>query len=242
MNVLATDSLALATPQEILSDAFSRFDTDRIAISFSGAEDVALVDMANKVVGTNFSVFSLDTGRLHEETLTFIDRVCEHYNINIHVLSPDQFELEELVREKGLFSFYSDGHTQCCGVRKIASLERKLDELDAWITGQRRDQGTTRTSVPHEQLDQAFSTPGHEITKFNPLASWTSADVWGYIKENDVPYNPLHDRGFKSIGCAPCTRPISEGEPERAGRWWWENEDDKECGLHIQNVTETPVS
>ncbi|MCY4129133.1 MAG: phosphoadenylyl-sulfate reductase [Gammaproteobacteria bacterium] len=226
-----------STPQEVISSALERFDKDRIAISFSGAEDVVLIDMAFKLVGTSFRVFTLDTGRLHAETYEFIEKVRGHYNIEIDVLSPDNWDVEELVREKGLFSFYKDGHTQCCGIRKIASLERKLSDLDAWITGQRRDQGTTRTNVPHEQVDTAFSTRNHEILKFNPLASWESQDVWSYIREHDVPYNVLHEQGYKSIGCAPCTRPIEDSEPERAGRWWWEHEDDKECGLHVQNVS-----
>ena len=232
-------SLALeteATPQEIIANAYSRFSQARIAVSFSGAEDVVLVDMAAKLAGRDFDVFTLDTGRLHEETYQFINTVREKYLIEIEVLSPDNYAVEELVREKGLFSFYDDGHTQCCAIRKIASLERKLDSLDAWITGQRRDQGATRTSVPHEQVDQAFSTRGHEIVKFNPLAGWSSDEVWAYIRNNQVPYNPLHDQGYKSIGCAPCTRPIAANESERAGRWWWENEEDKECGLHAQNL------
>ena len=223
-----------STPQEVIHSALKKYSKDRIAISFSGAEDVVLIDMASRLVGTSFNVFTLDTGRLHAETYEFIDKVRDRYGIQIDVLSPDHWEVEELVREKGLFSFYKDGHTQCCGIRKIASLERKLSDLDAWITGQRRDQGMTRTSIPHEQADTAFSTRSHEIVKFNPLASWESRDVWSYIHENDVPYNVLHDRGYKSIGCAPCTRPIADGDPERAGRWWWELEEDKECGLHAQ--------
>lgn len=227
-----------STPEEVINSAFERFSQDRIAISFSGAEDVVLIDMASNLLGTSFSVFTLDTGRLHAETYEFIDRVRDHYGIRIDVLSPDNWDVEELVREKGLFSFYKDGHTQCCGIRKIASLERKLGELDAWITGQRRDQGATRSNVPHQQVDTAFSTRSHEIIKFNPLASWESHDVWSYIRKHDVPYNILHDHGYKSIGCAPCTRPIADDEPERAGRWWWEHEDDKECGLHVQNLSE----
>ncbi len=227
-----------STPEQVIGAALDRFNQDRVAISFSGAEDVVLIDMASKRVGSSFNVFTLDTGRLHAETYEFIDRVRDHYGIQIDVLSPDNWEVEELVREKGLFSFYRDGHTQCCGIRKIASLERKLGDLDAWITGQRRDQGATRSNVPHEQIDTAFSTRNHEIVKFNPLASWESKDVWSYIREHQVPYNVLHDRGYKSIGCAPCTRPIADGEPERAGRWWWEQEDDKECGLHAQNLSQ----
>ena len=235
-------SLALEvehSPDEVVATALSRFTKNRISISFSGAEDVVLIDIASKLVGSEFQVFTLDTGRLHAETYEFIDTVRQRYNVNIDVLSPDNWEVEELVRAKGLFSFYQDGHTECCGIRKIASLERKLSDLDAWITGQRRDQGTTRTNVPHEQVDAAFSTSEHTIVKFNPLAGWTGDDVWNYIRANDVPYNALHDQGYKSIGCAPCTRPIAEGEPERTGRWWWESEDDKECGLHAQNLSQS---
>ncbi|MCY4656333.1 MAG: phosphoadenylyl-sulfate reductase, partial [Gammaproteobacteria bacterium] len=125
---------------------------------------------------------------------------------------------------------------ECCSIRKVQPLQRKLAGLAAWVTGQRRDQGASRTEIPSRQVDRAFSTPERELIKFNPLAAWTSEDVWDYIRRHDVPYNPLHDQGFLSIGCAPCTRPIQEGESERAGRWWWENEDEKECGLHSQNL------
>lgn len=230
------------SPQAVVADAYSRYDHKQIAISFSGAEDVVLIDFAHRLVGSSFSVFTLDTGRLHEATYEFIQQVRNKYTIEIEVLLPDNYEVEELVREKGLFSFYEDGHIQCCGIRKIASLERKLSSLDAWITGQRRDQGSTRTNVPHEQIDTAFSSRTHEIVKFNPLAAWDSNQVWSYIRENKVPYNVLHDQGYKSIGCAPCTRPIAEGEPERSGRWWWESEDDKECGLHSQNLSTTNLN
>ena len=234
----ANDSLELVVrtdPREVLEDAFRRFDLDRVAISFSGAEDVVLVDMASRIVGTRATVFSLDTGRLHAETYRFLEAVRERYGIEIDVLFPDAAELERLVRAKGLFSFYRDGHGECCAVRKIQPLRRKLRELDAWITGQRQDQSVTRTELPVEQVDGAFSTPGRILTKFNPLAHWSSADVWAYIREHDVPYNPLHDRGMRSIGCEPCTRAIAAHQHEREGRWWWENDDDKECGLHAQN-------
>ncbi|MDE0348214.1 MAG: phosphoadenylyl-sulfate reductase [Gammaproteobacteria bacterium] len=234
----ANDSLepvVRTDPREVLEDAFRRFDLDRVAISFSGAEDVVLVDMASRIVGTRATVFSLDTGRLHAETYRFLEAVRERYGIEIDVLFPDAAELERLVRAKGLFSFYRDGHGECCAVRKIQPLRRKLRELDAWITGQRQDQSVTRTELPVEQVDGAFSTPGRILTKFNPLAHWSSADVWAYIREHDVPYNPLHDRGMRSIGCEPCTRAIAAHQHEREGRWWWENDDDKECGLHAQN-------
>lgn len=220
----------------LLEDAFARFGTDRIAISFSGAEDVVLIDMASSILGRDIPVFTLDTGRLHPETYRFIETVRERYGVDMEVRLPNATSVEQLVRKKGLFSFYRDGHQQCCAVRKIQPLREKLAGLDAWITGQRRDQGVTRTQLPAEQVDTVFSTPGRTLVKFNPLAEWTAADVWSYIHEHDVPYNPLHDQGMPSIGCEPCTRAIGPNQSERDGRWWWENADDKECGLHAQNV------
>lgn len=231
----ALENRAEPTAEAVLADAFARFDSDRIAISFSGAEDVVLIDIATRV-HPDVRVFSLDTGRLHPETYRFIERVRDHYKLSIEMLSPDAHDVQDLVTRKGLFSFYRDGHQECCAIRKIKPLRRHLGGLDAWITGQRRDQSLTRIEVPTEQDDRAFSTVDHPIVKFNPLAAWTSADVWRYIRANDVPYNPLHDAGFMSIGCEPCTRPIGPHEHERNGRWWWEDEAGKECGLHAQNV------
>ena len=182
-------------------------------------------------------VFSLDTGRLHPETYRFLEQVRGHYRLALEMLSPDAAAVETLVREKGLFSFYKDGHKECCGIRKVAPLRRKLNTLDAWITGQRKDQSPgTRASIPVVEEDLAFSTSDHRLIKFNPLANWSSEQVWQYIKENDVPYNELHSKGYISIGCEPCTRAVLPGEHERAGRWWWEEETLKECGLHAINV------
>lgn len=226
--------LSRQSPQEILAYALKNFDS--IAISFSGAEDVALVDMASKI-DRNIKVFSLDTGRLHPETYQFIDRVRDHYGIEVDVLFPESAAVQAMVREKGLFSFYREDHKECCGVRKIAPLRNKLLTLDAWITGQRRDQSPgTRAAIPVIQDDRAFSRPGEVLTKFNPLANWSSQQVWDYIRSNGVPYNSLHDRGFVSIGCEPCTRPIGPGQHEREGRWWWEEATRKECGLHAVNI------
>lgn len=213
-------------------------DYNRIAVSFSGAEDVALVDLAVRVRGTSVPVFSLDTGRLHPETHRFLETVREHYGITIETLSPDPDEVNRLVREKGSFSFYRDGHGECCAIRKIEPLTRKLGMLDAWITGQRADQSVTREGLPVAQDDLAFSTAQHALRKFNPLANWTGADVWDYIRRREVPYNTLHDQGFRSIGCEPCTRPVGPHQHEREGRWWWEDSAHKECGLHAQNVAE----
>ncbi len=231
----ALENRAEPTADAVLADAFARFDSDRIAISFSGAEDVVLIDIATRIQA-DVRVFSLDTGRLHPETYRFIERVRDHYNVQIEMLLPDAHDVQDLVTRKGLFSFYRDGHQECCAIRKIKPLRRHLGGLDAWVTGQRRDQSLTRVELPTEQDDRAFSTVDHPVVKFNPLAAWTSADIWRYIRANDVPYNPLHDTGFMSIGCEPCTRPIGPHEHERNGRWWWEDEAGKECGLHAQNV------
>lgn len=223
------------SPQDILELAFELFGDD-LWLSFSGAEDVVLVDMAWKL-NKNVNVFSLDTGRLHPETYRFIEQVRKHYSLPIEVLSPDHASLERMVREKGLFSFYQDGHGECCSIRKIGPLRRKLSTISAWATGQRRDQSPgTRSHVAAVELDTTFSTPQQPLYKFNPLARMSSAEVWNYIRMLELPYNPLHERGFISIGCEPCTRPVLPNQHEREGRWWWEEATHKECGLHAANV------
>lgn len=225
---------AARSPQDILKLALSSHS--KVAISFSGAEDVILLDMALKI-RSDVQVFSLDTGRLHAETYLFIERVREHYGISIEIMSPQAEAVQKMVQEKGLFSFYKDEHKECCGIRKIEPLRRKLSTVDAWITGQRRDQSpNTRAEIPVVQDDRAFAATGATLTKYNPLANWTSKQVWDYIRVNDVPYNVLHDRGFASIGCEPCTRPTGPGQHEREGRWWWEEATKKECGLHAVNI------
>ncbi len=226
-------TLSSQSPQDIIAFALENFDN--IAISFSGAEDVVLVDMAWKI-RKDIKVFSLDTGRLHAQTYQFFDRVRDHYGIDIEFMFPDTAQVEALVNEKGMFSFYKDGHQECCGIRKIGPLRRQLQKRDAYVTGQRRDQSPgTRAAIPVIQEDKAFARPGESLTKFNPLANWTSQQVWSYIRGNNVPYNELHDHGFISIGCEPCTRPVGPGQHEREGRWWWEEATKKECGLHATN-------
>jgi phosphoadenosine phosphosulfate reductase len=225
--------LAGKPPRAILKAALAHFDN--IAISFSGAEDVVLVDLAVQIK-PDIRVFCLDTGRLHAETYRFLEAVRERYHLKLEILTPDPQALERLVQEKGLFSFYRDGHEECCGIRKVAPLRRQLAGLDAWITGQRRDQNPTRQALAEFALDAAFSTPEKTLYKFNPLANWTSAQVWDYIEAYEVPYNPLHGQGYMSIGCEPCTRPILPNQHERAGRWWWEDAAKKECGLHKSNL------
>jgi len=222
--------LSKQSPREILKFALKTFDS--IAISFSGSEDVALIEMSHKLT-ENLQVFSLDTGRLHPETYQFIDKVRNHYTLNLDIMSPNSEALQTFVKEKGLYSFYEDGHKQCCAIRKVEPLKRKLATLDAWISGQRKDQSpSTRASVPVIEIDHGNSTSDKILIKFNPLASWTSKEVWDYIRMSEIPYNQLHERGFISIGCEPCTRPVLPNQHEREGRWWWEEETLKECGLH----------
>jgi phosphoadenosine phosphosulfate reductase len=239
VDVKKVDELAIELddmhPRDIL--AFACREYDRIAFSFSGAEDIVLLDMA--VRGElPLRVFSLDTGRLHAETYHYFETIRNHYGVAIQTFFPDPTAVEALVNEKGYFSFYVDGHEECCSIRKVEPMRRALRGLglDAYVTGQRRDQSPTRQLLPVLQVDQTFSTPEHEMVKFNPLAGWTSDQVWAYIAEYQVPYNPLHDRGFRSIGCEPCTRATNPGEHERAGRWWWEEATQRECGLHIINL------
>ncbi|CCH67356.1 Phosphoadenylyl-sulfate reductase [thioredoxin] [Richelia intracellularis HH01] len=219
-------------PKEIIKFALDNFEN--IAISFSGAEDVVLIDMVSKIT-SKFRVFTLDTGRLHPETYQLLDEVRNYYGIKLEVMFPDAVEVEALVEDKGLFSFYTDGHKECCRIRKVKPLSRKLNTLDAWVTGQRKDQSpSTRNYIPIIEADSAFSTPGHVLVKLNPLANWSSAQVWEYIKASDVPYNKLHERGFISIGCEPCTKAVLPNQHEREGRWWWEESTFKECGLHVR--------
>ena len=229
--------LADKSPRTILKKALALFDN--IAISFSGAEDVVLIDMALKI-RKDIQVFSLDTGRLHPETYRYIEKVRKHYGIDIELLTPDRDVLDGFVKAKGLFSFYEDGHQQCCGIRKVEPLKRKLAQVDAWITGQRKDQSLdTRQDLPEVQIDAAFSTAEHPLIKFNPLSNWSSAQVWDYIEAYQVPYNALHEQGYTSIGCEPCTRPVLPNQHERAGRWWWESSAKKECGLHAGNLKDS---
>ena len=218
---------------EILGGVLQTF-SERCAIAFSGAEDVVLIDLAVKT-GQRFSVFCLDTGRLHPETYRFLEKVRKHYGVVIDMAFPNFVEVEDLVRRKGAFSFYEDGHKECCQVRKVEPLKRQLARFDAWVTGQRADQSpATRSGVAEIQTDTNFTgRAGGPLLKCNPLATWSLGDVWTYIREQDVPYNELHDRGFVSIGCEPCTRPPRPGEHERAGRWWWEEATKRECGLHV---------
>jgi phosphoadenosine phosphosulfate reductase len=229
----AARALRERSPQEILSWGLSRYG-EACALAFSGAEDVVLIDMAART-GLPYSVFCLDTGRLHEETYRFIDRVRAFYGIDIQVMFPEPLAVEALVRKKGLFSFKQDGHGECCGIRKVQPLKRALGQYRAWATGQRRDQSpATRGAVAVVEVDATFAGKEGRLIKLNPLTFWTSQQVWDYIRSERVPYNELHDHGFVSLGCQPCTRPLRPGEHERAARWWWEEATQRECGLHVK--------
>ncbi len=221
-------------PPTVVRWALERWGAE-CAIAFSGAEDVILVDLAART-GLPFSVFTLDTGRLFPETLAFIDTVRERYGVPIDVVFPDAVAVEDLVRRKGTMSFLVDGHHECCSIRKVAPLARALAHKRAWMTGLRPDQSpATRGALPVVERDDQHATPsGEPLVKVNPLVRWTAADVWRHLREHDVPTNPLHLRGYRSIGCAPCTRPVSPGQHEREGRWWWEEATRRECGLHLK--------
>ena len=234
---IAVDDITDLAPLEVISLAIERHE--RLAMSFSGAEDVAMVSMLASLTEpqrNRVTLFSLDTGRLHPETYQFFEKVRDHFGIAVVTLSPDPYLLDDFVRAKGLFSFYKDGHGECCAIRKIDPLRRFLADQDGWITGQRRDQSVTRVHIPQVQEDRAFQGRGDQLMKYNPLAGWSSRQVWQYIRTHAVPYNALHERGFVSIGCEPCTRPVAPHEHERAGRWWWEEATKKECGLHASNM------
>ena len=189
-----------------------------------------LLDMMHRIDPKATRVFTLDTGRLNPETYDLIDSVRRKYDLEVEVLFPDAAAVEKMVRAKGMNLFYLslENRKECCGVRKVEPLNRMLRTLDGWITGLRRSQAVTRGGAAKVELDAEHGG----IVKINPLADWTTAQVFDYIQANGVPKNRLHDQGYTSIGCAPCTRAVQPGEDERAGRWWWENPDSKECGLH----------
>ena len=199
-----------------------------LACSFS-VEDVVLIDILHKVA-SEVRVFALDTGRLNEETYEVAEALRERYGIAIDWYFPERQAVEQLERDKGLFSFRAslDNRHECCRIRKVEPLRRALAGKAGWITGLRRAQSVTRTELADIELDQANGG----LLKINPLLNWSDEQVWEYAKEHNLPLNRLHQQGYPSIGCAPCTRPIREGEHPRAGRWWWENPEHKECGLH----------
>jgi phosphoadenosine phosphosulfate reductase len=207
---------------------------DRVALASSfGAEDVVLVDILARA-SAKPRVFAIDTGRLHEATYEVMERIRERYGLTLEVYYPEREAVEALERENGFYSFRKSLQARhaCCHIRKVEPLGRALAGLEAWITGLRREQSVTRTEVSAVERDEAHGG----ILKINPLADWTAEQVWEYIRRHEVPYNRLHDEGFPSIGCEPCTRAVAPGEHPRAGRWWWESPEHKECGLHVERA------
>jgi phosphoadenosine phosphosulfate reductase len=222
----------LAETQALLQRAAAEF-TPVTQASSLGAEDVVITHLINRLQ-LDIPVFVLETGALHTETLALLERTQAHSRAPIVVYRPVQESVIQFVRDQGQDAMYKsiDQRKACCGVRKMEPLARALTGQRAWVTGLRQEQSTARAEVPLLDTSEE-ATKG--LAKFNPLAKWTWGDVWHYIAENQVDYNPLHDQFFPSIGCAPCTRAISLGEEFRAGRWWWEGEAAKECGLHVKN-------
>ena len=219
--------------ERILGWGFDRF-APRIALSasFGSPEGMVLFDLMHRIDRERARVFTIDTGRLTQETYNLIDRVRDRYDTEVEVFFPKGDQVEAMVREHGLNLFYEsvEKRRMCCGIRKVEPLERALRDLDAWITGLRPAQGVTRASVQSVEVDELH---GGRI-KLNPLASWSREQVTEYVRKNAVPVNALHEKGYPSVGCASCTRAIRPGEDERAGRWWWERDDAKECGMHVE--------
>jgi phosphoadenosine phosphosulfate reductase len=216
---------------DLLAWAFDEFHP-RLALACSfQAEESVLIDMVYRQRGSDFRLFTLDTGRLHQETYDCMDAIRERYGIEIEVFFPDHKLVQCMVRQHGVNLFYQaiEQRKLCCNVRKIEPLNRALTGLAAWMTGLRREQAGIRAGVPKVEID----IDHHGIFKINPLADWGHEQIWSYIREHNLPINRLHKQSYPSIGCAPCTRPIKPGEDVRAGRWWWENSDTKECGLHV---------
>jgi phosphoadenosine phosphosulfate reductase len=226
-----SEELKNKSAQEVLTYFIHEYD-GKVGLATSlGAEDQVLTDMIVDI-NPKTKIFTLDTGRVFPETYSVLDKTNKKYNINIEVYFPNGDKVEEMVNSKGINLFYDsiENRKLCCGIRKIEPLKRALKEINVWVTGLRKDQSVTRFFTPLVEWDE-----GNQVIKVNPLLAWSEKDVWKYIKEKDVPYNELHDKGFPSIGCQPCTRAIKKGEDVRAGRWWWEQPEQKECGLHIKD-------
>lgn len=224
-----------ATPHETLAFFINEFK-DKLGFATSlGAEDQVLTEM---IAGIDRAtrVFTLDTGRMFPESYELIERTNARYQINIQVYFPERERVEKMVNEKGVNLFYEsvENRKLCCHIRKIEPLKRALQGLKVWISGLRRSQSVTRTELKLVEWDES-----NNLIKLNPLIDWSEEQVWDYIRQKNIPYNPMHDKGFPSIGCEPCTRAVNTGEDVRAGRWWWELPQSKECGLHVKNQSDT---
>ena len=224
----AARDLERAEPAEILRWAYATYPRVAIVASFQ-VDSSVLIDMASRLVPA-VDVVTLDTGRLPQETFEIADELRRRYRFRLHAGFPDPAEVRDLTAEHGLNPFYQsvDLRRTCCDIRKSRPLDRLLRSFDAWTTGLRRDQAGSRSGTPVVAEDPA--RPG--MAKLAPLANWSRQQVWDYVREHHIPTHPLYAQGYPSIGCAPCTRPVEAGEDERAGRWWWEQDSVKECGLH----------
>jgi len=220
-----------ASAEEILSFFLQQYKGKVVQATSMGAEDQVITNMICSIDRTA-RIITLDTGRLFQETYDLISRTNSHFNINIEKFFPDRKKVEKMVSEKGINLFYEsiENRKLCCSIRKNESLKRALYGMDAWICGLRKDQTVTRFYNKAVEWDEQYG-----LLKINPLISWSEKQVWDYIRENNIPYNVLHDKGFPSIGCQPCTRAIQPGEDSRSGRWWWETSENKECGIHNQS-------
>jgi phosphoadenosine phosphosulfate reductase len=226
-----SEELRSASAEVVLGWAERRFGARAAIASSFGVEDVVLIDLARRHA-PSLRLFTLDTGRLPAETYEVMDVVRRRYGVEIEAYFPERERVEALESTRGYFSFRRsiEERKECCAIRKVEPLRRALEGRAAWVTGLRREQSITRTAVGVVELDA-----GHGgLLKLNPLAGWSAREVWEYVKAHGVPYNALHDQGYPSIGCAPCTRAVKPYEDERAGRWWWESPDNRECGLHVR--------
>ena len=222
--------------RELLTNSLRRHGRLTYANSL-GAEAIVLTD----VIGVDFpqiDAFTVDTGRLHEETYELLEKLQRRYDRRIRVVYPDAAQLEQLVGRQGINGFYESvaARVDCCHVRKVQPFRRAIEGFPAWITGLRREQSAERARTETVEWDHQ-----HGLYKISPLLDWSDAEVWAYIRAKELPYNPLHDRGYPSIGCSPCTRAIQPGESARAGRWWWERVESRECGLHVRRPVAIPV-
>ena len=223
--------LAKLSPQDLLAWGLEQF-FPRIALSasFGSPDGMVLLDMMHQLDPARTRVFTIDTGRLPQETHNLIDRVRERYEVEVEVYFPDMERVQKMVRAHGANLFFESPEKRklCCSIRKVEPLERAMADLDAWISGLRPEQSVTRASVQKVEIDDVHDGR----IKLNPLATWTKDDVWAYVRKHAVPVNKLHGQGYPSVGCAPCSRAIRAGEDERAGRWWWERPENRECGIH----------
>lgn len=231
INLLQTD-FENKSAEEILEWALKEFGIPNVALASSfSIEDQVITDMLLKL-DKHAQIFTLDTGRLPQSTYDVVELTRRKYGVSIEMLTPDSKHLEKMLKKNGPNLFFEsvEKRKQCCHIRKVEPLKKKLSTLKVWITGLRREQSVNRSDVKFIEWDEVFG-----LIKINPLADWEEIDVWDYIKANRVPYNKLYDCGYSSIGCAPCSRPIKKGDDVRAGRWWWESTEKKECGLHIKD-------